>query len=92
MKVRAEVRFYGKVQQVFFRDYTRRFADRLGVKGWVMNCEDGSVLAVFEGEKADILELIRLLKEEHPYARVDHVDVKWREFTGEFNDFTIRYH
>lgn len=92
MKARAEVRFYGKVQQVFFRDYTRRFANRMGVKGWVMNCKDGSVKAVFEGEKADILEVIRLLREEHPYARVDRVDVKWGDFTGEFSDFTIRYH
>jgi acylphosphatase len=47
--VRRRVRATGRVQGVFFRDSTRREALRRGVAGWVRNCGDGSVEAVFEG-------------------------------------------
>jgi len=55
-----------------------------------MNLSDGSVRAIFEGEKLDIEEIVRLLREEHPHARVDKVEVVWGECTGEFCDFKIR--
>jgi acylphosphatase len=90
MRTRAEVTFRGKVQGVHFRDYTRRFSKKQKVTGWVMNMPDGTVRAVFEGEKLDIEEVVRLLREEHPNARVDRIDVKWAEFTGEFQEFRIR--
>ena len=91
MKVRAEARFSGKVQQVFFRDYTRRFADRMAISGWVMNCDDGTVRAIFEGEREDILEVVRLLREEHPRALVERVELEWSDYRGEFRGFHIRY-
>jgi acylphosphatase len=89
MRARAEVRFRGKVQGVHFRDFTRRFARRMNVKGWVKNMPDGSVEAMFEGRDDDVNELIRLLSEEHPYARVDHVDVIWTACKDEFSRFDI---
>jgi acylphosphatase len=46
---RRRVRARGRVQGVFFRDSVRREARRRGVAGWVRNCGDGSVEAVFEG-------------------------------------------
>jgi acylphosphatase len=39
----------GRVQGVWFRDSTRREAERLGLAGWVRNLPDGTVEAVFEG-------------------------------------------
>ena len=38
-----EVELKGRVQGVNFRWMTKRFADKLGLKGYVMNKEDGSV-------------------------------------------------
>lgn len=90
MKVRAEARFIGVVQGVSFRAYTVRFASLRGVGGWVRNLYDGSVGAVFEGEREDIEEVIRLLREEHPAARVDEVELRWGPFTGEYDSFSIR--
>ena len=49
-RIRRRVRAHGKVQGVFFRDSTREEAERREVTGWVKNCADGSVEAVFEGE------------------------------------------
>ncbi len=40
----------GTVQGVFYRDSTRREAQRLGLGGWVKNLPDGRVEAVFEGD------------------------------------------
>jgi len=91
MKKRADARFTGKVQGVYFRDFTCRYSNELGVRGWVMNCPDGTVRAVFEGDESNILEVIRRLREEHPMARVDRFDLKWSEFIGDFQKFETRY-
>jgi acylphosphatase len=90
MKVRAEAIFKGKVQGVHFRDYTRRFARRRAVKGWVMNLPDGTVEATFEGERENIEEVIRMLREEHPFARVDKIDLTWSECRDQYDRFDIR--
>lgn len=90
MTERAEARFYGKVQGVSFRAYTRRYAIAGRVHGWVRNEEDGSVSAVFEGERADIERVIHRLCSEHPYAKVDKCDVRWSAGAGEFGSFAIR--
>ena len=89
MRTRAEARFIGKVQGVGFRDFTRMFARRKNVTGWVKNMPDGSVEALFEGNQGDINEVIRLLSEEHPHAKVEHVDVTWSQCKDEFSRFEI---
>ncbi len=91
MSARAEVCFYGRVQGVYFRDYTRRFAVPLGITGWVMNLPDGSVKAIFEGEKENIQELIRKLRFEHPSAHVDGMSISWSEGKRLYADFQIRH-
>lgn len=90
MRARAEVRFTGIVQGVHFRDYTRRFANQQKVCGWVRNMSDGSVQAVFEGDKHNIEEVVRRLREEHPRARIERVEVQWGECRDEYVKFSIR--
>jgi acylphosphatase len=91
MKARASVNFKGRVQGVFFRANTRDAAQRIGVFGWVRNLSDGSVGAIFEGDKEKIEELIVWCKTKQPHAKVNNADVKWEEFQGEFQGFEIRY-
>jgi len=90
-KVRAHVFVSGIVQGVFFRANTKRVADRLGVKGWVRNLLDGRVEAVFEGDKGAVDKIIEWCRSGPPLARVDHVEVHWEPYKGEFEGFTIRY-
>ena len=46
-RVRYRVVVHGFVQGVWFRQSCRRHAVDLGLSGWVRNCTDGSVEAVF---------------------------------------------
>ena len=91
MRARAHVVVSGDVQGVFFRQETKRQAEAHGVSGWVRNRDDGSVEAVFEGEKQDVKALVEFCKHGPSGAMVTNVDVKWENFTGEFNDFKILY-
>jgi acylphosphatase len=56
--VRRRVVVSGQVQGVFFRDTCRREAVRRGVTGWVRNCPDGTVEAVFEGAPEAVSAMI----------------------------------
>ena len=91
MRARAHVVVSGDVQGVFFRQETKRQAEAHGVSGWVRNRDDGAVEAVFEGEKQDVKALVEFCKHGPSGAMVTNVDVKWEDFTGEFNDFKILY-
>lgn len=72
--VRVRLRIVGEVQGVGFRQFVRSRSEPLGVGGFVQNRADGSVVAELEGEPARVRELERVMREEHPSARVDHVE------------------
>ena len=69
----------GHVQGVFFRETTRRHAQSHGVAGWVRNQPDGTVEAVFEGEREAVERLVAFVREGPRGARVDWVDVVGEE-------------
>jgi acylphosphatase len=91
MKARAHIFVSGRVQGVFFRDHTRRWASSLSLTGWVKNIGSGQVEAVAEGDKEKIEELISKLNEGPPLAQVVKVDVNWEEYKGEFKDFRVTF-
>ncbi len=90
-KARAHAIISGRVQGVFFRMETKRAADRFGVLGWVKNRRDGTVEALFEGERDRVDAVLEWCKEGPAHARVSDVDVDWEDYTGEFSGFGIRY-
>jgi len=53
-RVRVRARIRGRVQGVWFRGATAEEARRQGVDGWVRNCADGAVEAVFEGRPESV--------------------------------------
>jgi acylphosphatase len=87
---RAEVIIRGRVQGVFYRQSTRETATGLRLTGWTRNNPDGSVAAVFEGEKQQIDRAIAWCRQGPPAARVSEVDVEWLDFRDEFSGFHIR--
>lgn len=90
-KVRVELNIRGRVQGVFFRQSTKQMAERAGVTGWVRNNPDGSVQAVFEGEKDAVEAAVAWCHEGPPAADVTAVDIDQQEYRGEFETFRVRY-
>ncbi|MBI2560008.1 MAG: acylphosphatase [Planctomycetes bacterium] len=89
--VRAHVYVEGMVQGVFFRAGTVDKARSLNIVGWVRNCPDGSVEAVFEGKKDVVEKIVNWCRVGPSGAIVRNVDVNWEEPTGEFKTFSIKY-
>ncbi len=83
---------YGRVQGVYFRYFVRNVAKGLGLKGYVRNLASGDAVEVqAEGKKRELNELLGQLKIGPPRARVERVEVKWGDYSGQFDDFNVRY-
>jgi acylphosphatase len=87
--VRRRIRASGRVQGVFFRDATRRAAEREGVAGWVRNCGDGTVEAVFEGPVDAVERMVSFCRESPGRAEVSSLDVSEEEPEG-LPGFSVR--
>lgn len=85
---RARVCVHGRVQGVFFRVETCDRARSLGLSGWVRNCSDGAVEAVFEGDRDRVQSMVDWCRRGPSGASVERVDVGWEEPAGE-NGFTV---
>jgi acylphosphatase len=73
--VRRRVLVSGRVQGVWFRESCRREAEAKALTGWVRNCPDGKVEAVFEGESAAVEALVGWCSIGPTRARVVRVEV-----------------
>lgn len=75
MKINKQVKITGKVQGVFFRKSTWEKAITLGLKGWVRNDSDGSVLVEMEGNHSSITEMEKWLRIGPPLAKVAFLEI-----------------
>jgi acylphosphatase len=66
-------RVEGRVQGVWFRESTRKQADRLGICGYAINRTDGSVEVLACGEPEALASLHKWLHQGPPMARVQSV-------------------
>jgi acylphosphatase len=81
-ETRRRVVAFGHVQGVFFRDSTRREAQRRGVTGWARNTDEGTVEAVFEGPPDAVAALVDFVRANPGHSRVERVDVVEEEPEG----------
>ncbi|MBI3034410.1 acylphosphatase [Candidatus Woesearchaeota archaeon] len=88
---RVSIILSGKVQGVFFRDFVRKEAEKLGIAGFVRNLQDGTVQVVGEGDEDKLNIFIRECKRGPLLAFIKGAEVKLEKATGEFEDFSIRY-
>lgn len=89
-KMQLYVLISGKVQGVFFRNFTKRNAKQLGINGYAKNLANGKVEVVAEGEKMQLDALVKLLWQGPPAAKVDDVKIEERDFTGEYKSFDVK--
>ena len=86
---RVELRIHGRVQGVGYRYSAVRQGISLGLRGFVRNCDDGSVEAVAEGNEASLRTFIAWCRRGPSGAAVTRLDEIRASPTGEFRAFTI---
>ncbi|MBI4136783.1 acylphosphatase [Candidatus Roizmanbacteria bacterium] len=89
MPIRFHVFIIGQVQKVGFRYATKLKAHALHIAGWVKNRDDGTVEAVFEGEKDTVENMIHWCYSGSPgnVESVKHIEEK----AEGLKEFEIKY-
>jgi len=79
----VRVRISGCVQGVWYRAWTERTATAHGLDGWVRNCPDGAVEAMFSGPATEVDAMIEACREGPPAARVTDMEINPAEAPDE---------
>ena len=88
--MKKSVRIYvdGTVQGIFFRSFIKQHAERLNIKGFVRNLEDGRVEVFVEGNTDEIYEMIEIGKKGPKHSQIRKIDIKPERFQ-DFKSFKI---
>ncbi|WP_305096506.1 acylphosphatase [Croceibacterium aestuarii] len=73
---------HGRVQGVFYRDWTVRTARELGLAGWVRNEGDGTVAAHIEGEPQAVEAMVARMRDGPPRAAPTRIEQREVAATG----------
>ena len=90
----VQIHISGRVQGVFFRVYTQKFARELtDVTGYVRNLPDGRVEIFAEGSKESLTKVVNWAqKKGSPGSRIIKTVVNWNDIRiREFTDFQIAF-
>lgn len=86
-----KIEVYGLVQGVGFRFMTKKLADQLGVKGTVMNRNDGSVYIEAQADPMTLQQFTSQVKlSPSPSGRVDNVRIAEIDHSP-YKDFSVTY-
>ncbi|MBU5689824.1 MAG: acylphosphatase [Candidatus Aenigmatarchaeota archaeon] len=86
---RVHIFVSGRVQGVNFRWFTKTVAEKLGIKGWVRNLNDGRVEIIAEGDDEKIKNFLIYISKGPVLARVDKIDAREQNYKNEFKEFSI---
>ena len=90
MQKSAEVKLFGKVQGVFFRDSAKKKADELKIKGYAQNKPDGTVLIEAQGEEEALDDFLEWCGQGPELARVDKIEEVISNESKDYFDFLIK--
>jgi acylphosphatase len=79
----------GKVQGVFFRASTKDMAEKLDIRGWVKNTEEGDVEVRAQGEEESLEKFIAWCRKGPSKAIVTHVEINRDLPEEKFDRFRI---
>lgn len=84
----TRLKIHGVVQGVFFRNFIKEEAEKIGLKGHVRNLDSGDVEVLLEGKDEDVNTMIAICKKGAPHSQVKGVDIQELNNIG-FDDFKI---
>lgn len=84
-----KIDIFGRVQGVRFRHFVKKHADAMGLKGFVRNRPDGSVLVVAQGSSKELEDFLFRVQRGPLIAKVTGVSYVWRKPVQSYSDFTI---
>jgi acylphosphatase len=79
----------GKVQGVFFRETSRKIAEKLNIKGWIKNIPEEKVEALITGDEKNVSDFIKWCKTGPERAQVKEVIVTKQPETF-FDKFEVK--
>ncbi len=85
----VEIKIYGRVQGVNLRSMIRNKALELGIKGLVMNRDDGSVEIVAQGKRKALVEIISWIEKNPGFSSVKGLSYHWGNPSREFDGFNV---
>jgi acylphosphatase len=81
----------GRVQMVMYRDFTQRKATSLQIVGTVRNLPNGAVEIFAQGEEEKLEKFIQKLHRGSLLAKVEHIELSWKEPLAVYDSFKIVY-
>lgn len=88
----ARILIKGMVQMVGFRYFAVRYAQKLGIDGFVRNLPSGEVEVIARSDEDSMNEFIGLLKKGPASAVVKDAVISYNsELDENFTDFSVRY-
>ena len=84
------VKLTGKIQGVFFRDFAKQNANKLGLVGHAKNLNNGSLEIIAQGDESKLKRFLDLMRSGPMTAKVEGFDVSYIDFDPERVFFDIR--
>ncbi|MEK6925752.1 MAG: acylphosphatase [Nanoarchaeota archaeon] len=82
MKKSLRLYITGTVQGIFYRSFVKENAEKLNVKGFVRNLEDGRVEVFLEGDPDPVNKMIELCKQGPKHSQIKNIELKEEPFQG----------
>ncbi len=89
VKLKVYVFISGIIQNVSYDTSTKRFADELGVTGWIKNNDDGTIDAKMEGGYNKVEELTKWMKLGTSKTIIHDFRVEYLKYQNEFKKFNV---
>ncbi|KKR21328.1 MAG: Acylphosphatase [Parcubacteria group bacterium GW2011_GWE2_39_37] len=84
------IKIYGLVQGVLFRTSAKNKAKELGLKGYIQNLEDGSLIIEIEGEEDKLNYFLGWCRDGPPWAKVERIEYDFDNEVKHYRDFIIK--
>ena len=84
--IHLDFEVFGKVQGVFFRKYTQKKGNELGLRGWIMNTTNHTVKGQIEGDSRNVETMKNWLRTNgSPKSRIDKAVFSCEKNIGQYS-------